>query len=186
VLTSKLDNSKVVVMPLDESFYFKLYIKKDGRYKVTLRLAGQHRCKKRELEALQYRCIRVSVGVVLWSIAVIPRWDWAQRQFDLGYASLTCFKVYQKSCRIHLRQSLKTRRALVKLCILRLKVVDWANWRWFSCNLWAGIHDAWLLGWWASCGYLLVSLVVIATNDSLYAIAFANGPNERSLYPVPC
>ena len=32
------------------------------------------------------------------------------------------------------------------------------------------------------CGYLLLSLLLIYTNDSLYAIALANG--QRWLYPV--
>jgi len=51
-------------------------------------------------------------------------------------------------------------------------------------HMWAGIDDAWRLGRWDSCGYLLVRQLLLRTNDSLYAIALANG--ERPLYPVPC
>jgi len=64
------------------------------------------------------------------------------------------------------------------------KLFTWQTSDVFCLNLRAGIHDAWWLRGWDFCGYLLLSLLLIDTNDSLYVIALANG--ERSLYPIRC
>jgi len=67
--------------------------------------------------------------------------------------------------RIHLRQSVKTRRARVRLFVrFGRKVVD-------LLNYWCCLYTWWR---WDSCGYLLLSLLLINTNDSFYAIALSN------------
>ena len=93
------------------------------------------------------------------------------------YAVILCeiIKVYKALHWIHLKQSGKTRRDESNSLYSPRKVVDSANCRCFCYHLQAGIHDAWWLRQWDSCGYILDSLLLIPISDSLYAIALASG-----------
>jgi len=69
------------------------------------------------------------------------------------------FKVYNSLHRIHLTQSVKTRRAWVKLIVLS----GWWKTFWLSKPTMFSSHLR--PGWWDSCGYLLLSCLVIYTNQ---------------------